>query len=297
MEKVSFSSLQKIHHDDLYEHLFHIYVEHKPSEKQHLGYVDKSTNLLEVTLPTANLDLTIQQSLTSLSSATETSSTGFICWQGAVNFADWVLADPRCPFSQLFLTGSDVSVLELGAGVGAVLASVFGPNVSRYVATDQKHVLKLMKTNFAHNVVSQRYSSSTCDKEHDSGPKQKEDESWSIIDFIEFDWEYLEAGMATFTKVSGLEYPDVIVATDTVYNGHLIPFFVAALKAMMGPHTLALVMIQLRDEDVTEEFLEEVFSQNLELFAVPDDLLDERLIEGFMVYCLKKSDDLVGTSI
>lgn len=290
MESFSLSALQKIDHDDLYEHLFHIHVEHKPSEKQHLGYVDKSTDRLEVTLPRANIDLEIHQSLTSLSSATESSTTGFICWQGAVNFADWVLADLRCPFSHLFKTGSNISVLELGAGVGAVLASVFGPKVSLYVATDQRHLLKLMKANFANNVVSQRYSSSTSSKAHESGPKQKEDESWSTIDFLEFDWEHLEAGTARFTSVSGLDCPDVILASDTVYNGHLIPYFVGAMKAMMGSHTLALVTIQLRDEDVTEEFLSEVFSQSLEVFAVPDHLLDERLKQGFMVYCFKKAN-------
>ncbi|SGZ58746.1 CIC11C00000005809 [Sungouiella intermedia] len=283
------SNLQKVVYDDLYEHLFHIYVEHKPSEQQHLGYVDKSTDLLEISLPKSKVDLTIQQSLASLSSATESSSTGFICWQGAVNFADWVLANPNCPFGDLFKAGSSISVLELGAGVGAVLASVFGPNVSSYVATDQKHVLKLMKSNFANNVVSQRYSSSTSVRTHDSGPKKREGESWGTIEFLEFDWEHLEAGASRYHQIIGQECPDVILASDTIYNGHLISFFVRALKQMMGPHTLALVTIQLRDEDVTEEFFLEIFSQHLELLAVPDELLDDKLIEGFMVYCIRKA--------
>lgn len=287
MECLEFmAKLCRIDQDDLYDHLFHLYVEHKPSEKQHLGYVDKSSDLLEVLLPKANLDLTIQQSLTSLSSGTESSTTGFICWQGAVNFADWVLADPRCPFYDFFHSRCPITILELGAGVGAVLASVFGPKVSNYVASDQKHVLKLMKTNFVNNVVSQRYHSTTSTRALEGGPKQKEDESWSTINFIEFDWEHLDIGVANFRKITSKQYPDVILASDTIYNGHLIPHFVNTLKIMMSKQTIALVTIQLRDEGVTEQFLQEIFDQGLLLNAVPDQYLDEKLIEGFMVYCI-----------
>lgn len=278
--------LIKVDPDDLYDHLFQIYVEHKPTELQHLGYVDKSSNLLEVTLPNANIDLSVQQSLSLLSSGTESSTTGFICWQGGVNFADWVLADPRCPIRDLF--NSSTTVLELGAGVGAVLASVLGPRVSTYVASDQKHLLKLMKANFANNVVSQRYQSSTLPVAQNGGPKRREEEAWSSIDFIEFDWEFYDKGRANYLELTSKQYPDVILASDTIYNTHLIPHFVNSMKSMMDHHTISLVTLQLRDEDVTEQFLLEVTQLGLELYAVRDEDLDQKLMEGFMVYCIKK---------
>lgn len=286
------NQLVKLEQEDLYEHIFHLYVEHKPTEKQHLGYVDKSVNLLSVSLPNAHLDLNIEQSLTSLSSATESSSTGFVCWQGAVNFADWALADAKCPFREILDVGSPISVLELGAGVGATLVSVFGPNVARYIASDQKHVLKLLKSNFANNVVSQRYHSTTSERAHAEAPRKREDETWSTIDFIEFDWEHLDAGKQRYLLHSGGQLPDVILASDTIYNSHLIPHFVKAMKEMMSSHTVALVTIQLRDEDVTEQFLDHILHMGLVLYAVPDELLDKTLLEGFMVYCIQRENPL-----
>lgn len=269
--------------DTLHDHIFRLYVEHKPSERQHLGYVDKSTETLDVTLPRANIDLTISQSLTSLSGSA--SSTGFVCWQSSVNFADWLLTDPLCPFREMFLPFS--SVLELGAGVGGVLASVLGPRVGRYVATDQKHVLKLLKANFAANVVSQRYQTSTSTKSH-GGPKQRTDETWSTIDFLEFDWEHVDAGSHAYLQLAGSR-PDVILATDTIYNQYLVPYFVASLNEMMDNNTTAIVTIQLRDEDVTECFLQTVLDEGLQLYVVPDNMLDATLLEGFMVYCIRRA--------
>lgn len=280
------SRLDRIHQADVYEHIFHLYVEHKPTEQQHLGYVDKSTEMLPVHLPRANLDLEIQQSLTSLSSNTETSSTGFVCWQGAVNFADWILADANCPFREIFKP--EISVLELGAGVSALLASVIGPRVSRYVASDQKHVLKLLKQNFANNVVSQRYTSSTSEKAHVGGPKMREDEKWSQIDFIELDWEHSKMGKARYLEVSDNQLPDLILASDTIYNSHLVPHFVNAMKAMMTSSTIAIVTIQLRDEEIAEQFVECVLQLGLAMYGVPDILLDRKLMEGFMVYCIQR---------
>lgn len=280
------ASLHKIEEDDLYEFIYGLYVDHKPPETQHLGYVDKSSDLLTVSLPRTRIDLSISQSLSGLSSNTETSSTGFICWQSAIYAADWILGEPACPFHQLF--ASDQTVLELGAGVGGVLVSLLGPRVGHYVASDQKHILKLLKANFSENVVSGRYTSSTSEKAYDRNPKQIGDGQWSKIDFIEFDWEKKEAGMANFKHISGKEAPDIIIATDTIYNEYLIAHFLDCVKSVMCDTTIAIIVVQLRDEDIVERFLEAIFEHKLTVYTISDQLLTKELLQGFMVLCLTK---------
>lgn len=281
---IDLQSLQRV--SDIYEHIYDLYVDHRPAEAQHLGYVDKSTDTIEIALPRAQIDLTIRQSLSSLSSAKEPSSTGFICWQAAVNLADWILADPKSPFHKALSSKSELEVLELGTGVGATLVSVFGPKVGHYVATDQKHILKLLKENFVQNVVSQRYVSNTLETGREEKPRPGEGK-WSTIDFVEFDWEHLALGKHNFRQTSA-KVPDLIIASDTIYNGYLIPFFVNAFKLMMGPDTGVLLVMQLRDESITEQFLEEVLKEGLALYTIPDELLSPELVQGFVVFYITK---------
>lgn len=280
------ATLNKIEEDDLYEFIYDLYVDHKPPETQHLGYVDKTSDMLNISLPRSRFDLCISQSLSGLSSNTESSSTGFICWQSAIYTADWILAEQTCPFHRLF--SSDMTVLELGAGVGGVFASLLGPKVGHYVASDQKHILKLLKTNFAENVVSGRYSSTTSEKAFDRNPKQIGEGQWSKIDFIEFDWEEKEQGMEKFEEITGKRTPDIIIATDTIYNDYLIGHFLDCVKSCMGENTIAIIVVQLRDEDIIEGFLEAIFEHKLTLHTVPDHLLTTELLQGFMVLCLSK---------
>lgn len=280
------ATLRQIDESDLYEFIYDLYVDHKPPETQHLGYVDKSSDRLNVSLPRSHFDLSISQSLSGLSSTTETSSTGFICWQSAIYAADWILAEPLCPFHLAFT--SNLTVLELGAGVGGVLVSTIGPKVGHYVASDQKHILKLLKTNFSENVTSRRYTSTTSQKVFDSNPKQTVDGEWSKIDFIEFDWEEKEAGMANFRSITGKKEPDIILATDTIYNEYLIDHFLGCVMSAMSETTIAIIVVQLRDEDIAERFLEAIFENRFKLYAIPDHLLTKELLQGFMVICLKK---------
>lgn len=284
---IDFHKLRQVD-SDIYEHLYELYVDHRPSESQHLGYVNKATDCIEISLEQAQIDLNIRQSLSALSSSKESSSTGFICWQAAVKLADWILGDEKCPFHKPLTSKSDLVVLELGTGVGAILVSLFGPKVGQYIATDQKHILKLLKENFTNNVVSQRYTSSTMSEEHEGGPHRGAGEKWSEVDFIEFDWEHLEEGAYNFNEISKGRKPDLILASDTIYNGYLIPFFVKAFKCMMAEDTGVLISMQLRDESILEQFLERVSQEDLKLYTIPDEYLSTELIEGFVVYYITK---------
>lgn len=271
------TSLLRVVHEDLHDHLYTLYVDHAPRPGQHLGYVDKSADSISILLELADIDLTITQSRSSLCSNTQTSSTGFICWQTALFFADWMLAHPRCPFrTQL----SSLVVLELGAGTSGLLASVLGPQARGYVATDQKHLLKLLKKNFVENVATHKYTSTTVI----SKKSMREKPEWSKIDIVEYDWENAEQDHVMLAKLSGT--PDLIFACDTIYNEFLIPHFVHAVKTAMGPNTLVLVAMQLRDESITDAFLTHALEEELEVHVVPDELLSDDLLHGFVVYTL-----------
>lgn len=271
-------SISEINLEEIYEHVYDIHVDHKPREYQHLGYVDKSTDKLHLSLPTSGDELTITQSRSSLSGQ-EALSTGFVCWQSVSFLADWILGDQRCPFYKYFKGEPKLNVLELGTGVSAVLATLLGPRSRHYVATDQKHILKLMKKNFVDNVALSKFSSSTIEwlQIEDTG-------DWPKVDIVECDWEAPHHGIDRCRDLMGQDFPDFIIATDTVYNEYLVPFFVQVLSTMMGPHTGALVVVQLRDEAITAKFVEEVATQKMKLFTIKDELLSEDLIKGFGVY-------------
>lgn len=270
--------VEPLSEDDVYEHVVCIHLSHPQPPRQNLGFVNKSKDVISIELPKSQIDLTITQSLSSLGSATESSTTGFVCWQVCSHFADWLLADEKCPYRKL-VPGS--AILELGTGVGAILPSTIGPTASKFVASDQKHILKLMKRNFAENVVSNRFTSSTLDgANRDSGSSQ--------IEFIELDWEHLELGKSRLSEISASTSPDFILSCDTVYNENLVPLLVDALSLFMGQNTIALVALQLREEYVTTAFLEEVIRARLEVRPVPDYMLSNELIGGFMVYHITK---------
>lgn len=279
------SNLHEIVPEAIDDHLFDLYTEHVHREGQHLGYVDKSKEAIVVTLPKSGVEIQVRQSLTELSSRTQTSSTGFICWQAAAVFADWVMNDERCPFHGFFGHNGALTVVELGSGVGAVCASTLGPLTRQYVATDQRHILKLLRTNFAENVPPHRYTSSTLAAAQGppQGPKK-----WvqaAKIDFVEFDWERLDEALHNYGQIA-LEMPDLVVACDTVYNEYLVPPFLEAVSALLAPGSAAVVTLQLRDEDVLHCFLQKALEHELRVYSVPDHLLSNDLIHGFVVYCL-----------
>lgn len=275
---MDFSPLEE---DEILDHIYELYTGRAPIQGQNLGYVDRSKDSIQIQLPEAQIDLEIRQSISSLSSKIQTSSTGFICWQTALLLADWVLSDKRCPLRKAICGNT---VLELGTGVSSLLASTLGPLCKHYIATDQKHLLKLMKSNFTHNVVTRRFLSSTVDFEVLKSKAGRE--SYPTIDFIELDWENPDEGLYELTELTESSQVDVVIACDTIYNSYLVPFFVKATKSVMGPDSIAIVAMQLRDESVLEDFLYKCFDEGFSVQVIPDSILSSLLRRGFVVYCL-----------
>lgn len=273
--------LELIPEEEIYNHLCDLYVVHQHRKDQHLGYVDKSTNFIEVSC--GGSDLSIEQSISSLYSSRETSSTGFICWQTTSLLVDW-LRMKMCPLYPMFNSSklrNTVSVVELGTGVSGIIASVLGPSTKSYVCTDQKHILKLLKKNFAKNVVSNKFSSTTIS--NTGGVEGSE----CRIEVIELDWESPENGLHTYQQIVG-HPPDLIIACDTVYNDFLIQPFLNCCASLLTPTNALLLSLQLRDEGVMEQFLQLVCDSGLLLYYVPPELLSQDLLHGFVVYYITK---------
>lgn len=268
--------------NDIPEHIYSVYTDRAPISGQNLGFVDRSKDIIEIALLKSNIDLRIRQSISALSSKTQTSSTGFICWQTALLLADWILSNKQCPLRPLI---EGKIVLELGTGVSALLASTIGPLCRHYICSDQKHLLKLMKENFGDNVTTQRYTTSTGTEPQAMKSQNKAD--FPKIDFIELDWERKEWGISEFNRLSKSQSADVIVACDTIYNLYLVPYFIETVKLLMHSDSVAIVAMQLRDESVLEDFLYKALEEDLVVELISDDLLSAELKRGFIVYCLK----------
>lgn len=270
--------LEPIQHNNIEDHIFELYSERQL--QNNLGYVDRTANEITVTLPKNKIDLNITQSLTQLANQkSNASSTGFICWQSSIFFIDWLIS-PECPF-QLSKT---FTILELGSGSAGICASVLLSKVQHFIATDQKHVLKLLRQNIENNVSN--FTSQSSFKTSGGNPHK-------LIDVVEFDWENIEMGKFNIQSLNmQKEHPDIIIACDTIYNEYLIPHFVQSLNALMAGNqqTVALVAIQLRDLITFEVFVTEVVqSGKLLLYNVPDHFLSDDLKNGYVVYCILKN--------
>ncbi|KAG7195822.1 uncharacterized protein KQ657_002207 [Scheffersomyces spartinae] len=313
---INLNSLEPIEEDLIYEHVFDLYTERAPPEHLRLGYIDRQSDSIEITLRKAEISFNIKQSLSEL--AAKGSTTGFVVWKTSQCLLDWILTTTECPLYGIFSHKSDAIVYELGSGIAGILAAALGPRCLRYVATDQKHLLKLLKSNFICNVQSTKYTSSTLDQEsansakgfrkgkqnpgskrstvsitsRQQDPVSNVDEStnrFSNIDFIEYDWEYPQKGLdqlkSLYPGEVGFLPPDFIFAVDTIYNEYLIPYFITAAKQLMDPnHTVLVVGMQLRDESILEIFLQELKNQKMSVYLIPFSMLSEDLQKGYVIY-------------
>lgn len=295
------------------DHVFDIYTDRQPQENENLGYINRSTNKLTIELANGH-ELNITQSITELNSNSETSSTGFICWKSSIHFVNWLQMD-RCPFK---LENSNLNIMELGSGVSGILASVLGPKCRSYIASDQKHILKLLKRNIQENTSD--FISTTINDEVSKGKtstsklstndivktsrskkslstndtvkttNSKPTKLLSTIDVIEFDWEYLQHGIHEYEQLKSNyssnwgSKPDLIISCDTIYNEFLLPHLINAIDSLLTPSAAAIIIAQLRDCEMIEIFVNLVIKKNLNIHSIPNDLLSHQLNQGFVVY-------------
>jgi len=245
--------------------------------------IDAKAETLEITI--GGKDYIITQSPGLLQSSREQGTTGAAVWQSAVRVAEW-LADPWCSLFKAGLLDNGSTVLELGSGISGIVASVLAAQVKTVVATDQQHVLKLLRSNIYANAAFQS------DRKSHSGRKaSKVRQPSSSVRVIALDWEEddVQKHLASNDLGQGV---DLVIACDCIYNCALIDPLVQTCKDLCklrsdavkesnlsAGGTVFLIAQQLRQSEVFEQWLETIM-RSFRVWRLPDSMLSAALKEG-----------------
>jgi hypothetical protein len=197
-----------------------------------------------------------------------------VVWKVTPLFAHWLSSPTNFLFTNALLAPTS-TILELGAGVSGIVALALGSKVSRYTATDQDYVLKLLRQNVAENLENVFPKT----KASNSKMKNKQPSSGNVdrIRVEALDWET--------DDVSHTPSVDMIIACDCIYNESLIEPLnstcaaLCRLRSQDEKPTLCLIAQQLRSPDVFEAWLKS-FHEKFVVWQVPDRMLGEGLGEG-----------------
>ncbi|KAK3110024.1 Ribosomal protein lysine methyltransferase [Teratosphaeriaceae sp. CCFEE 6253] len=266
---------------DAYEETFDLFS--RAAALPNLGMVDATATELDLSI--AGKDFTVRQSPGLLQSRQKLGTTGAAVWQTSVRLAEWLALPDNALWKHGVLAGSS-TVLELGAGTSGILAAVLASKVHRVVATDQQHVLKLLRINLDANAPTPL-----------KAPRRKvqtagrEAQANGSVSTLALDWELDDVTKQLRSNGLGAGV-DLVLACDCIFNYALIEPFVQAChdacdigrrdnegRVEDGPQTLCLVAQQLRQSEVFEQWL----AAHLALFRVwrvPSELLNEGLNEG-----------------
>lgn len=124
-------------------------------------------------------------------------------------------------------------VLELGGGTG-LLSILLSPLVDKYTVTDLPPLLPLLRKNLKLNGL----------------------EGKVVVD--ELDWVALSGlrPSARPSYFSAQPSPDLVLCVDCIFNTALVPPLLETLDYVAeSGKTKVLILLELRDEDVTREFL------------------------------------------
>lgn len=271
---VPLEDLEEVSLEILEEHVFELFVNRRVSERD-LGFVAPKKHSFEVTI--AGRDLEIKQSISLLNSSKESSTTGAVAWKVSPLFCEWVLT-PQTVFHRLL--SSNTTVLEMGSGIGGILAVTIGLKVGKFIATDQEHLLKLLRENITENLPSLP-----------TKKKKKTTLQAPIIKAEEYDWEYSQQLIVNLEDdLAEVGSNGLIIACDTIYNDFLIPHFVTALLTAIGKignDCHVILAQQLRAEPIMESVLKELLERGFRIWNVPEELLSDELNHGFAVHYLK----------
>ncbi|OQR86358.1 hypothetical protein ACHHYP_10628 [Achlya hypogyna] len=171
------------------------------------------------------------------SEAPTVASHGHCVWDAALVLAEYLQSTPRA-WKQ---------VVELGAGVGLVGMTLAAMGVNDVVLTDQAYCLPLL-----HKNVEVNFSSS----------------------------------MATPPRVAELQWgetapanlrPDLVVASDILYNVKVFPALVATLAEIMTPTSTMYMAVETRNAAVEREFFAQLAGGGFACSIVGLDALQTRL--------------------
>jgi len=223
-------------------------------------------------------------------------------WRISIFFAEWI-GSSRSPLFQNGIFNSNTTVLELGCGTSGILGLVIAPKIGRYIATDQKYVLKTLKQNLDDNTkldVQDEGRGATKPKQHSSQETQRHGTRDSVrkAQFLPLDWEYdslrdLPQRLGQVSADVAFLGFDAVLASDCIYNIAMTEPFVQTCVDLCEfrsgrneiEPTLLIIAQQLRSSDVFELWLTLMVRQ-FRIWRVLDEFLipELRFNTGFVIY-------------
>lgn len=144
-----------------------------------------------------------------------------------------------------------------GSGGTGLLGIALSPIVARYTLTDVQALVPLIQKNVAHNRNLPSLPRSTVPRRRSThGTASKELNTNVVIEAL--DWEALYGASPSLRRTS-FQYPpiDLLLVVDCIYHPSLLPALLATIDHLATPGvTAALVVVELRAEDVIREFLD-----------------------------------------
>lgn len=247
----------------------HIYELHSTAPSSDLGILQRTPTL---SLTINDTDYKFTQSISSLNK--DGSTTGFAMWKISIPFVKWLIKSPLYDLRGKY-------IMELGAGVTGLFSCILGKVCDKYVATDQSHLLKLLKSNIVDNV--RDVESSTID-----GIVKQRKVIKGKIDVVEFDWEEPDQGWYNLKEVCGDEKPDFVIGCDIVYNDYLVEHLVESLERVVGESTIVLIGLQVRLPENMELFVETLLQHNFKVFLHTPEVLTDELSSGYAIYYITR---------
>lgn len=210
-------------------------------------------------------------------------------------FAEWITAPNNVLSKAGYLSCHSVA-LELGAGVSGIVAVALGPQVKRYIATDQDYVLRILKQNILENLPSDPLRTAKKGATRSKRPQPSPQRAFPSIETLQLDWEL--DSVATLPHLLGQDanHPDgvdIVMACDTIYNDMLIEPFnnICAQICSLRPArpeerpTLCVIAQQLRSPEIFESWLKS-FHRRFHVWQIPEEHLTPSLRQsaGFIVH-------------
>jgi len=228
-----------------------------------------------------------------------------VVWKISPIFADWI-ASPQNIFFQKSILNPTSSVLELGCGVSGVVSLALAPKISKYIATDQGYVLKLLNQNISENSIHpcrpSRGSKGKAGSKHGRAATATDvASSNSNIQAIALDWELdslttlpdLLRSSGDNTHPDNTAGLDAVIACDCIYNEALIEPLVRTCAEICGLRpkgpewnpTVCIIAQQLRSPEVYEAW-STAFHRLFRIWRMPDEVLIEGLKHdsGYVVH-------------
>ena len=226
-------------------------------------------------------------------------------WRLQPLLAAWLLA----PANPLFAGPAPIlapapAVLELGAGIGGVLALALALSrrAGRVLCTDQPYVLRGLARNLTANLPAEPPPGANRRRGARKGARPQQPRP-SPIATLPLDWETADAASLAGACDGFEKGPDALLACDCVYNEALVPAFVRAcaeacgIRARWRAHgggaegeeerrpTVCVVAQQLRAPEVFEAWLR-AFMRRFRVWRVGGDVAGEgmRVADGYVVH-------------